>query len=85
MQLQDNNSDPQPADRPAASFTRLASLQGSEAGFFLEVKGALLKVSQPPLPDVPPAAGFHEAEYRFAAIPRLPGEQVGFPVEASNA
>jgi len=85
MQLQVSNTDPHPADRPAASFTRLASLQGSDPGFFPKVQGALLKASQPPLPDVPPAAGFHEAEYRFAAIPRLPGEQVGFPVEASNA
>ncbi len=43
------------------------------------VQGALFKATQPPLPDVPPAAGFPSAEYRLAAIPRLPEERVGTP------
>ena len=85
MQLQASNTDPHPADRPAVSFTRLASLKCSDPGFFPKVQGALLIASQPPLPDVPPAAGFREAEYRLAAIPRLPGERVGIPVGACNA
>ncbi len=85
MQLQANNTYQHPAGRPAAYFTRLASLQGSDPGFFLKDQGALLIASQPPLPDVPPAAGFREAEYRLAAIPRLPGDGVGIPVGAFNA
>jgi hypothetical protein len=42
-------------------------------------QGALSKASRPPVPDAPPAAGF-----RFAAIPRLPGEGAGNLVEACN-
>ena len=45
-----------------------------------KIQGALLKATQPPLPDVPPAAGFRSAEYRLAAIPRLPGERVAYVI-----
>jgi len=46
-----------------------------DPGFFLADQGALLKATQPPLPDVPPAAGARP-EYG-AGIPRLPEEGVG--------